>query len=292
MIHIADTPKPRDRFGSIPIRGGKPINSFSPGPHLPRRPKPSLLWTCIKRTVGLFLFLGLVLGICSPLLVPYFATTILPTHLASILNRPVTIGRAEFDPFTFTLTLRHLIVGPNLSKPNDPVDPLLSAGKISIAFAPEHLLARELACNLNADHFFLHLVRQKEGGYNFGQTMDELLSSLPVIPLRFSLNTIAASNSRLIFDDGQTGKNHLAEEITLNISPGQAIPMSLQAKINGVPITLPESSSPSQASKPLQSPPETTEAFTLVQNLSQAARQYLLQTASPPVESRIPTTAP
>ena len=29
MIRITDTPKPRDRFGSIPIRESKPMNSSS-----------------------------------------------------------------------------------------------------------------------------------------------------------------------------------------------------------------------------------------------------------------------
>jgi len=313
MIRITDTPKPRDRFGSIPIRESKPTNSFSPGPHLPRRPKPSFLWTCLKRTVGLFLVLGLLLGIGSPLLIPYLATTLLPQHLASALNRPVTIARAEFNPLTCTLTLRHLIVGPKLSKPDDPVDPLLSAGSISISFAPQRLLDREFACNLGAEHFFLHLVRQKDGGYNLGQTLDELLPGLPpVLPLPFSWNTITASNSRLVFDDEQTGKTHLAEEISLAISPGQTSPLGLQATINGVPVNLSDNASPAQPSTPSPAKSEsaeqgeaasapatpddsalkTAEAIALVQNLNQAARQYLQQTATPPDEPRTPSLAP
>lgn len=306
MIRITDTPKARDRVGSIPIRENKPTNSFSSGQYLPRRPKPSFLWTCIKRTVGLVLVLALILLICSPLLVPYLATTLLAEKMAFALNRPVTIARAEFDPFTCTLTLRHLIVGPKLSSPDDPVDPLLSAGKISIAVAPERLLDKELACNLNADHFFLHLVRQKDGGYNLGQTMDELLPGLPALPLQFSLNHVTASNSRLVFDDAQTGKNHLAEGISLNISSGQSSPLGLQAKINGVAITLPDTANSTQpltpepteqggaasdSGKPDDSAQKTTEAIALVQNLEQAARQYL-QKSTPPLEGRTPTIAP
>ena len=290
MIRITDSPKPRDRFGSIPIRESKPTQSFSSGPHLPRRPKPSRLWIWLKRTVGLVLFLALILLISSPLLVPYLATTLLAEKMAFALNRPVTIARAEFDPLTTTLTLRHLIVGPKLSKPDDPVDPLLSAGKISIAFAPERLLSKELACNLNADHFFLHLVRDKDGGYNLGQTMDELLPGLPVLPLRFTVNAIAASNSRLVFDDEQTGKNHLAEEISLTLPPGQAGPLGLQAKINGVAISLPDTTNAPGASD--DSALQTTEAMALVHNLEQAARQYLQQTTPTPVERRTPIIAP
>ncbi|MCX5864609.1 MAG: hypothetical protein NTW42_06005, partial [Deltaproteobacteria bacterium] len=242
----------------------------------------------------------------SFLLVPYLTTTHLPKQLAAAMNRSVTIARAEFNPLTCTLTLHHLIVGPRLSTADDPVDPLLSAGRISISLLPERLLNGELACNLGTEHFFLHLVHQKDGGYNLGQALDELLSSLPILPLRFSWNTIALSNSRLIFEDAQTGKNHLAEEITLTISPDQPRTLCLQARVNGVSVTLPDTDNPVQAHTPPPAKPEsaepeettstpaapddstikTAEAVALIQNLNQAARQYLQNPATPPVERR------
>ena len=310
MIRITDTPKPRDRFGSIPIRESKPTHSFAPGPYLPRRPKKSSLWGWLKRIVVLLLGLTLLLGLGSFLLVPYLTTTHLAKYLAAALNRPVTIARAEFNPLTSTLTLHQLIVGPKLSTPDDPVDPLLSAGRIAIHLLPERLLDKEIACTLRAEHFFLHLVRQKDGGYNLGQTLADLLPAMPVLPLRFSWDVIILDNSRLVFDDGQTGKTHLAEEIALTISPGQTNPLGLRAKINGVPVTLPGTASHTQASSPLPDRPEsaapegaattqvtpddsavkTAEATALVQELAQAARQYLQDPANPPVEHR--TTPP
>lgn len=311
MIRITDTPKPKDRFGSIPIRVGKPTASSLYGPFPPRRPKRSFLATWLKRIVGLLLGLTLLLGLGSFLLAPYLATTLLPQHLATALNRPVTIARAEFNPLTCALTLHQLIVGPKLSNPDDPVDPLLSAATISLHLVPEHLLNGEVACKLGAEHFFLHLVRQKDGGYNLGQALDDLLSAMPVIPLRFSWEAIALSNSRLVFDDEQTGKTHLAEEISLASSPGQASRVSLQAKINGVSLTLPDIARPDQAANPLQAMPEpteeesaeaptppddsalkTAEAIALVQQLSQAAGQYRQNPVNPPVEHRLPPLAP
>jgi hypothetical protein len=295
MIRITDTPKPKDRFGSIPIRVGKPTSSSLYGPHPPaRRPRKSSLWTWLKRIVVLLLWLTLLLGIGSPLLVPYLATALLPQYLAGALNRPVTIARAEFNPLTRTLTLHQLIVGPKLSRPDDPVDPLLSAATISINLAPERLLNGEAACTLAAERFFLHLVRQKDGGYNLGQVLDDLLPALPAIPLRFSCDAFALSNSRLVFGDEQSGKTYLAEELTLTGSPGQASAISLQAKINGVSLTLPDIARPDQAANPLPATPEPTkkeggtdapsppdnpalqaaEAIALVQELSQAAKEH------------------
>ena len=260
--------------------------------------------------MGFSLGLALILVLISPLLIPYLATTLLPKHLATTLNRPVTIARGEFNPLTCTLTLHHLIVGPKFSTPNDPVDPLLSAGRLAITFAPKHLLDGALSCNLNADHFFLHLVRLKDGGYNLGQALDELLPSLPLLPLPFSWNTITASNSRFAFDDGQTGKTHLGEEISLTIPSGQIRSLSVQAKINGVPITLPDTATPAQAPKPLPAQLEpteqegivsdpaapdetavkTAEAIALIQDLSQAAREYLQLPVTKPAEGRTKTS--
>jgi hypothetical protein len=296
MIRITDTPKPKDRFGSIPIRVGKPTSSSLYGPHLPRRPRRSSLWTWLKRIVVLLLWLTLLLGIGSPLLVPYLATALLPQYLAGALNRPVTIARAEFNPLTRTLTLHRLIVGPKLSTPEDPVDPLLSAATISLNLGLERLLSGEVACTLAAERFFLHLVRQKDGGYNLGQALDDLLPAMPVIPPRCSWTAIAVNNSRLVFDDEQTGKTYLAEELALAGSPGQAGPISLQAKINGVPVSLPDIAGPAQAADaprpPDDSALQTAEAIALVRQLSQAAGQYLQNPVNPPVEHRIPPLAP
>ena len=311
MIRITDTPKPQDRFGSIPIRDGKTNRSLH-GSHPPRRSRISFPWNQLKKILSLLFGLTLLLVLGSPLLIPYLAATLLPKHLASALNRPVTIARGEFNPFTCTLTLHRLIVGPKLSLPDDPVDPLLSAGRIAIHLEPKRLLSGELACGLDAEHFFLHLVRRKDGGYNLGQALDELRLDMPALPLLFSWNTIAANNSRLVFDDGQNGKTHLAEEIALTISPDQPSPLNLQAKINGTPITLANAAHPvvipGLPPNPLPDRPgpaepgetganpgtpddlavKTAEAITLVQDLTQAARQYLQTPISPTVERRMP----
>jgi len=300
MIRITDTPKPRDRFGSIPIREGKPTSNFASRLSLPKRPKRSFLWPWLKRLVALFLGTTLLLVICSPLLVPYLATTLLATHLAETLNRPVTIAGAEFNPLTSTLTLRRFIVGPQRANPEDPVDPLLSAGRISIACGPKQLPAGELACTLAADHVFLHLVRRKDGGYNFGQSMADLLPGMQALPLRFSWSTIAMDNSRLVYDDEQTGKTHHAEDLTLTFSPGQPNPLRLQGEINSIPITLNDAANQAWPTDPgadtgAPNTPDdpatkTAAAIALVQELSQAAGEYLEDPISRPAARRLETS--
>lgn len=312
MIQINDTPKPRDRFGSIPIHEGKPTSNSSHEQFLPRQPKKFFLWTLSGRIVMVLLGLTLLLILTSPLVVPYLTTTLIADQLSSALNRPVTIPRAEFNPLTCTLTAHHLIVGPQLATTNDPVDPLLSAGEISVDFDLATLLDGKVACNLTAQHLFLHLVREKGGGYNLGQVIEILLPVNAVLPWRFSCNTLAISNSRLVFDDKQTGKTHLAEDLTLNISsrrtnsPDRARTFRLQASINGIPVTVYDTATPTKArNQPLVNPAptvsgenpgdqgipddpalKTAEAMSVIHDLAQTAGLYLPNTANLPVELR------
>lgn len=310
MIRITDTPKPKDKVGSIPIRDGKPTGNFALRPYPDKRPQTFFLWGWLKKIIGLLLGLALILAFSSPLLVPYLVTTLLAKHLASELNRPVTIPRAQFNPLTSTLTLHNLIIGPKLSKPHDPVDPLLSVSSLSLEFELNRLIDGEVACAVEADHFFLHLVRRKDGTYNLGQFIDALLPSVTLPPLRFSGDTFAVSDSRLVFTDELNGTIHHVEEIALSISPrasGPAIPFRLQATINGIVITLDDPTGLTAKSAPSLpvaqpdpatqgEPPETgttadpalktAEAVAIVQDLANGVRQYLPNIAIPPVESR------
>lgn len=310
MIRITDTPKPKDKFGSIPIRDGKPTGNFALRPHPDKRPQSFFLWGLLKKIIAILLGAALILALSSPLLVPYLVTTLLAKHLASELDRPVTLPRAGFNPLTATLTLHNLIIGPKLSKPHDPVDPLLSASRLSLEFKLNRLMDGEVACIAETDHFFLHLVRRKDGTYNLGQFIDTLLPSAALLPLRFSGGAFAVSDSRLVFTDELNGTIHHAEEIALSISShatGPAIPFRLQATINGVAITLDDSAGltvtsalPSTAAQPDpatqgEAPePETAadpalktaETIALVQDLANGLRLYLPNIAIPPVESR------
>ena len=315
MIHITDMPKPQDKFGSIPIRDGPAMNGSRPGLPPPRPGKTFSVRRLFLRFVGVLIGLTLFLGFGSFFLVPYLATTILAEQLSSTLNRPVTIPRAEFNPLTCTLTLHHLIVGPDLAKPNDPVDPLLSMGRMAIDCAPKQLLDGKIACTLNAKHCFLHLVRRKDGAYNLGQVMVDLLPDISVLPLRFSCNTIFLDNTRLVFNDEQTGKTYLGEDIALDIFPRTKASASpslfhLQATINGTAITMngtaglaagpshipnlppamPKSTEPGETTGAPDTPDDpavkTAEALSLVRDLTRAAEEYLQSIGNPSVEHR------
>ncbi|MGV1098271.1 DUF748 domain-containing protein [Thiovibrio sp. JS02] len=242
-IPIAEEPtvSPAKREEEPDITGQDPCREAA-GPPAPPAGKRSRL---LKAGGALLVFAILFLA-CGYLLVPHLTQTVFADRLGKRLNRPVTIAKAKFDPFSLTLTLQNLIVGPRLTDADDQVDPLLSVGKAKIDFEISGIFAGQtVARQVTIEQFFLHLVRHKDGGYNVAQLMQELFPDRKE-PLRYSLNNVAISASRLVFDDEPTGKTHTVEEINLavpsfsNISyqAGQYIKPRFAAKINGSPLNL------------------------------------------------------
>jgi len=193
----------------------------------PRNPKNRKL--PIKKTSALFwitlcliiLLAGYSLG--GFLVVPYLLQTSLSDALSRKIDRPVTVGKASFNPFTMQCSLNNAIIGPVLSDPEDKVDPLCSVDSLQFSISPLSLLKKKLiADNVTMDHFFLHLVRTGDKQYNISRPLqkkeasddsaiqDSLETSLP-----FLLTNISAKNSRVLFDDQPAGKNHVIEDISL-----------------------------------------------------------------------------
>lgn len=252
------TPGPKhDDYGSISI-AGKPLPPELPpqkpapqkNTNVPRPPAENaappgrlgwLKWlTASLATLAALFFLGSYVGI------PWLATKYLPTHLEKILKRPVTIAKAEFDPFSLQLTLHNGIVGPRLDKEKDEVDPLLSFTRFMIDLEAGGLLRGRLVCrNSEIDRFFLHVVRESEDSYNITSLLGED-DRLFFTPPQYSLNNIKVNAGTVVFTDRPTGKTHNIEQINLAIpalsniafKTEQYIQPKFSATINGSPIEL------------------------------------------------------
>jgi len=251
---MSDKDSQKNTMGGIPIPGETASSQITTetsadgeaaGKKGGRRPPSRKRAWPIKLAAALAL-LGLLFFACGYLLVPHLTENALTDKLAKRLQRKVTLAKVEFDPFTLTLTVRNLLIGPQLSGENDRVDPLLSVAAATIDFEFSSLFSgKTVARAFTAEQFFLHLVRQKDGRYNFIQIINDLLAERST-PLRYSVNNISFTESRIIFDDEPTGKTHTIEEIDLaipsfsNISyqAGQYIKPRFSAKINGSPLNL------------------------------------------------------
>ncbi len=244
-----------DKFGSISItpederhdtgRGNEP-----PGPEVvpPGKKKPA---RSRRKRLSLFIFsLIIVYGLyllAGFMLVPYLCRSYLPDQLTAIIQRPVTVEAAEFNPFSLTLTLHGGIIGPG---------PLLSFDTWTINFEAVSLLRQGVVCRaVQIDNLFLRIVRNNDLTYNIfklpatgppAADTGTAVGFFSRIPLPFSLNNIHVTNSRIAFLDVPTGKKHAMEEINLALPilsnfPYQAdnyIMPRFSARINGSPVKI------------------------------------------------------
>jgi hypothetical protein len=267
---------PQDPFGSIPIAdngekleaenfapvtkpprtpaGRRPVSpSSEPGPdesklqRIAARQKKNrsrLAWLVIVPVVGFFLYL-----LAGYLLIPHLLKNVLPGYLARAMERSVTVGGAEFNPFSLKILLQNTIIGPKQTDPADTIDPLLSFGRLELDLAGASLFRFGLVCNkVELERLFLHVVRNEDSSYNFLELLRSSgsESAWPLRWLRFSLNNITVSDSRLIFEDRPAEKTHAVEEINLALPtvanlayrPDQYLNPRFSAKINGSPLNL------------------------------------------------------
>ncbi|MBI5556045.1 MAG: DUF748 domain-containing protein [Deltaproteobacteria bacterium] len=243
-----------------PARPAEP-DDFRPT-RIPRRRskvRPSLPWISISLAAfTLFFFLAYA---CAGFFgVPYFLKKIAPQIMEKRLNRPITFGSASFNPFTLRLIVHNAIIGPDLGKPDDQIDPLFSAGAIEADLSWSSFFGLQLNCSrLAVDNLFLHLVKNEENSYNLAEILpfrQHMGFPVPYPPFAYLLRNITVTNSRIIFDDLPAHKSHNLEQINLdlpllfqNIDNDQASKPALSvsnsyinpkfsAIINGSPINL------------------------------------------------------
>lgn len=213
----------------------KPTKSAAPRRRSLPRPHP-WLWVALSPIIAILLYLAF-----GFLLVPHLATATLPDRLGKRLDRPVTIAGASFNPFTLKLSLRNGIVGPLLSDPADPVDPVLSFERLVLDIEAASLFRRGLICHqVSAEKLFLHLVRKDDNSYNL-VGMGERVG----LPL-YSLNNVSIEESRILFDDLPAKKQHTAEHISLSLpsisnmkyTTADLIQPHFSAVVNGSPFEL------------------------------------------------------
>lgn len=257
---------PTDPFSEIPIAppsapgsGPKPVDEqlspFHPAfsrQHLPPRRTSSVS--------NFFAILGLVTFfylICGYFAVPILIKSVGARALAQHLDRPITIGLVEFNPFTLRLTLANGIIGPRLSDPADKVDPIISFSTLTLDLDVLSLPRRALICQeLSIHQPFIHLVHNQEHGYNLASLLPPHDQASPatqppstwlaaLIAPRYSINNITISKGEILFDDLPTAKVHHLQELDFSLPAianidyqnGQIKP-HFSAVVNGTPIQM------------------------------------------------------
>jgi hypothetical protein len=180
--------------------------------------------------------------------VPYYVTKVFPDHFqerTGMMLRPTTV---TFNPFTFRFKAEELRV---LSESGAPI---MSINTLFADVAPSAFLRMDLICDTVAiNELDLKITRELDGSYNFQQIFGAKKDSTPSeildisdLPFSFSLNNIAVSNSKIVFNDAPTGKIHTIENIKLALPNFSNIPLRkdqylrphFSAIVNGSPVEL------------------------------------------------------
>ncbi|MCB2182030.1 MAG: DUF748 domain-containing protein [Desulfobulbaceae bacterium] len=225
-----------------------------------RRKIPSPITGKIKVAALVFFICFLLYNVIGFLAIPYALRTVIPSWITESVHRPVTVGSAHFNPFTFQLRLQNTIIGPDLSNPEDQIDPLFSASVIEASLSPLSFIQKRVTCRrLSVDGLFLHIVRNDAGAYNIYEILKlQPTSTFPFVafPFAFSLHNISITNSRLFLDDMPAKKKHRMEQVNIILpllyhfppnghgfqqnysAKGQLLNPKFSAIINGSPIDL------------------------------------------------------
>ena len=235
--------KAQDPIGSIPINQGSPSNKerdargsrLSPPPakRPPQRPRRNrrlryqsyLFKTALVCATLLLLYLAV-----SFLLFPLLAPEIMAGSLERKLGRPVTIARAQWQPFSGIMLLHNGIVGPLKNEPYDKIDPLLSFRNLRLKLNMSAIFKGDpLVEQAEVEHGFIHLTRDREGGYNLSLThLLQLFHNRPPQRLTFE-------ESRILFSDLEFTPPFTIElnEAKGEIRPDPANPESLSLLLEG-----------------------------------------------------------
>ena len=198
------------------------------------------LFICIYSALGFFV---------APLLITTFVTD----SLEKKINRPVTIATAKVNPFSFEITLKNGIIGAEKNNTEDDVDPVFSFGRLKVKLQPSRFFTSNFVIQaIHGNSVFLHVVRDKKNEINvsalFSQMTGSTTPDVQALTTNLQHIDITLSDTKLLFDDKQSGKTHTVNEISLRL-PSQENKTEnpyFSASINGSPIEFGEYSGHSQ----------------------------------------------
>lgn len=192
---------------------------ITPGPSRRKLPSP---WTSsIKFFLLCISIFFAIYSLAGFFIIPYGLKSYLPEVAATKLNRPVTVGSAQFNPYTLRLRINNTIVGPDLGDSEDLIDPLFSAASIEADLSLTSLFSWSLNLSrMSVDGLFLHVERDKDQKYNLQKIFPlQSTNKFPFLEIPFSyfIQNFSLSNGRVLLDDTLAQKNHELADISISL---------------------------------------------------------------------------
>jgi uncharacterized protein involved in outer membrane biogenesis len=194
-----------------------------------------------RSLIWLIVILGAI-AVVGFLLLPMILRPMLEKDLSAALERKVTIGRLQINPFALSATLSDVTVAERGDGP--PMFTL--AGGYANAELMSLFRWAPVVNSVRLTQPVLRLVRNPDKTYNFSDILERALSGPPGPPPRFALNNIEIDNGTIEFDDRPEHVKHEITQLKLGIPFLSSLPSQTEirvepnfsAQVNGRPVAV------------------------------------------------------
>jgi hypothetical protein len=215
-----------------------------------------------RRAQWISFALGIVLilyGLAGFLAVPPILRHVLTTQVAAALERPVTVGKIQFDPYRLRLEIDKLHVSGRSG-----TAPFADVGHIHVKASWMSLLhLAAVVSELTIDQPVIHIVRTAPQTFNFSDLTAPAPGAPPPAPappgkpLRFAVSNIRVRNGDVHFDDHVVGATHNITHIQIGVPFIASLPSDedifvqplLAMVVDGSPLRIAGQTKPLSASR-------------------------------------------
>jgi uncharacterized protein involved in outer membrane biogenesis len=201
----------------------------------------------------------LLFGLAGFVGVPLLAQYVVADRLAASLNRPVSMRRVRFNPYTLRLSIKKLHIGERAASA-----PFVDIGhlRVKVSWSSLFRLA-PVVSEVAVDRPAIHIVRNAEQRFNFSDLLESSAPapkpSEPAKPQRFAISNIQIHEGEVHFDDKVLGEQHALEHIEFDVPFIANLPADvnifvqplLQMVVDGSPMHI------AGKAKPFAVPPES-----------------------------------
>jgi Domain of Unknown Function (DUF748) len=181
-------------------------------------------WISFALAIVLILY-----GLAGFLAGPPILRHVLTTQVAAALNRPVTVGRIQFDPYRLRLEIDKLHVSGR-----DGDAPFADISHIHVKASWMSLLhLAAVVSQLTIDQPVIHVVRTAPQTFNFSDIFAPAPGAPPPAPVppskpfRFAISNIRLRNGDVHFDDQVVGATHNISHIQIGVPFIASLPADL-----------------------------------------------------------------
>ncbi len=174
-----------------------------------------------RRTRKIGVIVGAVIavfGVVAYFGVPMVLRHILTGQVAATLNRPVSVGRIAFNPYTLKLDIDKLHIGDR-----DSSQPFVDVSHVRVKASWKSILRlAPVVSEVTIDRPAIHIVRTAKQRFNFSDLIEQpspapTKPSRPGKPLRFAVSNIRLNDGDVRFDDQVLGQHHAVERIQIGV---------------------------------------------------------------------------